>query len=820
MFNYTLKSISEIINGSYTGRTEDPVKEIIIDSRTVNFPEESVFFAIKGDRHDGHHFVPDLIQKGVRNFVVSQIDATWPSKKNVNYVLVPDTLKALQALTAFHRNKFKGPVIGITGSNGKTVLKEWIFQLINDKRITRSPKSYNSQVGVPLSVWLIDDNTEIAIFEAGISKTGEMSNLQKIIKPTIGIFTNIGDAHQENFMDHKHKIKEKLKLFTDSEVIIYCKDYQIIDNQMQSMRQFDENHLFTWSSKFPANLFVKSIKKADNQTHITAIYKNQELQITIPFADNASIENSINAWCLLLYLNYGNEFISNRISKLTSVAMRLELKDGINNCTIINDSYNSDLGSLSIALDFVNQQQNHQTRTLILSDILQSGKDDAVLYKEVADLSLKKNIDYFIGIGNNLMKNKHFFSMKSVFFSDTDAFLRNIQTHNFFDQIILLKGARQFEFERISNILQQKIHETVLEINLNAITKNYNFFKSLIKPNTKTMVMVKAFSYGSGIFEIANLLQYQRTDYLAVAFADEGIELRKAGIKTPILVLNPEIQSYDSMIQYNLEPEIYSHRILDMFSEAVTRSKVSNFNIHIKLDTGMNRLGFTEPDIPALIKKILHKDQLQIVSVFSHLAAADEEIHDSFTHNQLSRFEAMSNKIMEKLHYPVIRHILNSSGIERFPEYQYDMVRIGIGIYGISNNFQNKLENVSTLKSSISQIKHIDSSETIGYSRMGKLKKSSVIATIPIGYADGLNRKLSNGKGKMLIKGKFAPIVGNICMDMCMVDISDIEAEEGDEVIIFGNEYPVTEIAKLLETIPYEIMTGISRRVKRIYYHE
>ncbi|MFH2141504.1 MAG: bifunctional UDP-N-acetylmuramoyl-tripeptide:D-alanyl-D-alanine ligase/alanine racemase [Bacteroidota bacterium] len=820
MQNYSTNKISEIVNGKLIGKSDNHIKYIILDSRTAIFPNDSLFFAITGERHDGHNYIQEMQTRGVRNFVISSYDKNWSSDENTNFILVENTLTALQKLTAFHRSQFTIPVIGITGSNGKTVLKEWIYQLIADKKVIRSPKSYNSQVGVPLSVWLLEENTELAIFEAGISLIGEMSNLQKIIKPTIGIFTNIGDAHQENFIDHKHKIKEKLKLFVDSDVILYCKDYQIIDNQMQYTKQFDEDRLFTWSTKYPANLFVKSINKQEFQTNIVAIYKSKEIKITIPFSDNASIENALHSWCLMLYLNYDNDYISLQIQKLVSVAMRLELKDGVNNCTIINDSYNSDIGSLSIALDFVNQQQHHLTKTLILSDILQSGKDENILYKEVSELVKKKNIDFLIGIGNSISRNKHYFSMKCIFFPDTDMFIRNIQTHNFHDQIILLKGARQFEFERISNILQQKIHETVLEINLNAVVKNLNFFRSLLKPTTKIMVMVKAFSYGSGIFEIANLLQYQRIDYLAVAFTDEGIELRKAGIHIPIIVLNPEIQSFDAMIQNNLEPEIYSHRILDMFNEAVLRNKVNKFNIHLKLDTGMHRLGFIESDISDLINKITRKDQLHVVSIFSHLAAADEKKHDQFTKQQIEEFNNLSKQIINKLHYPVIRHILNSSGIERFSDYQFDMVRVGIGIYGISSVYKNNLENVSTLKSSISQIKRVEKTDTIGYNRKGKLNETSTIATVPIGYADGLSRKLSNGLGKMLINGKFAPIIGNICMDMCMIDVSNIEAEEGDEVIIFGNDYPITEIAKLLETIPYEIMTGISRRVKRVYFHE
>ncbi|MFH2096243.1 MAG: bifunctional UDP-N-acetylmuramoyl-tripeptide:D-alanyl-D-alanine ligase/alanine racemase [Bacteroidota bacterium] len=579
--------------------------------------------------------------------------------------------------------------------------------------------------------------------------------------------------------------------------------------------------MFTWSSKYPANLYITVTEKEDEKTRISAKYKNKDIEITIPFVDNASIENAIHGWCLMLYLGYSQEIIAQQFLKLASVAMRLELKQGINNCIIINDSYNSDLGSLSIALDFVKQQQQHNEKTLVLSDILQSGKDEHMLYREVSELIRRKEIDTLIGIGTAISRNRELFNMmESSFYNSTDEFLRNIHTHEFHNRAILLKGARQFEFERISNILQQKVHETVLEINLSAITRNLNYYKSVMKPSTKVMVMVKAFSYGSGIFEIASLLQFQRVDYLAVAFADEGVELRKAGITLPILVLNPEVQSYDIMIEHFLEPEIYSHRVLDLFIEAMNRNRINSFNVHVKIDTGMHRLGFVEDDIPELIEKLKTREQLKVRSVFSHLAAAGEKEHDSFTIKQIERFEKISALIMKELHYPIMRHILNSSGIERFPDAQFDMVRLGIGLYGVSNTCPDKLANVSTLRTSISQIKKIGPSETIGYSRSGKIGKTSVIATVPVGYADGLNRKLSNGNGKMLVNGIFAPIVGNICMDMCMLDITGIDAEEGDEVIVFGDEYRVNEIAKLLDTIPYEIMTGISRRVKRVYYHE
>ncbi len=823
MIKYNSKKIAQIVDGKLVGDGEEEIKYLLTDSRTIVSATNSLFFAITGERHNGHNHIEECINKGVRSFIVSNI--TVPSTKdkelNVNYIIVEDTLKAFHNLATFHRENYKIPIIGITGSNGKTVLKEWLFQLLNeDYRIVRSPKSYNSQIGVPHSVCLLNDSTELGIFEAGISFSGEMSKLQKIIKPTIGIFSNIGDPHQENFIDHKHKISEKLKLFEDCEILIYCKDYQLIDHQIHTNKNFEDFNFFTWSSKFPADLFIKNIAKEKDHTLITGKYQSKDIQINIPFIDNASIENAIHGWCLMLYLKYPNNLICNKMNLLSSVAMRLELKQGLNNCTIINDSYNSDVNSLLIALDFANQQQQNAKKTLILSDILQSGKDKKVLYKDVADLIKKKNFDHFIGIGDIISQHKDFFTIEKSFYSTTEEFLQNINKYEFKDRLILLKGARNFEFERISNILQLKVHETVLEINLNAVTKNLNYFKSLLKPETKIVVMVKAFSYGSGMFEIANLLQFQRVNYLAVAFADEGVELRKAGVSLPIIVLNPEIQSFDLMIEHNLEPEIYNFRVLKLFSESVDRNRINSFPIHIKIDTGMKRLGFCEEEISELLEKLKINNRFILKSVFSHLAAADNFNEDIFTINQIKQFENISNLIIKEFDYPVLRHILNSAGVERFPDAQFDMVRIGIGLYGISALKQKKLHNVSCLKTSISQIKILKQNDTVGYNRKGKLQEGSKIAIVPIGYADGLNRKLSNGKGKMLINGKIVPIVGNICMDMCMLDISGINAEEGDEVVVFGDNYHISEIAGQLGTIPYEIMSGISQRVKRIYFHE
>jgi len=817
---YKLSDIAKAIQGTLSNPVNPVINHLLIDSRNLLSPGDSLFFALKGDRHDGHNFISELAGNGVLNFVVNYIPQPNDELSNCNFIVVKDTLKALQTLCSLHRKKFNIPVIGITGSNGKTIVKEWLFQLLNQKyNITRSPKSYNSQVGVPLSVWLMDEKTEMGIFEAGISRDDEMQNLQNIISPTIGIFTNIGEAHQENFISQKQKAKEKLRLFSKCEALIYNRDYLIIDTIVTSDLA-QKIKTFTWSQKFPADLNISNIEKKEASTKIAAKYKRKTTQIAIPFTDDASIENAIHCWATLLYLGFKEEEIQLKMEGLSPVAMRLELKAGIHNCTLINDYYNSDIQSLNIALDFLNHQKQHDKRTIILSDILQSGMDEKKLYSAVANLLLKKNVHRLIGIGPAISHQAGLFKIKKKFFSGTEEFLEHISEIVFSDEAILLKGARAFRFEEISKFLQQKTHDTVLEINLNAVVHNLNYFKSLLKPETKVMAMVKAFSYGSGLFEIANVLQYQKVDYLAVAYVDEGIELRRAGITIPVMVMDPEMNNFELMLENRLEPEIYSFRLLEAFLSVLQKNGIRNYPVHIKLDTGMRRLGFESAEIEKLISFLLSQNCMMVKSVFSHLAASDETVHDDFTLSQFLVFEEMSKKITDALKYPVLRHILNSSGIERFPEVNYDMVRLGIGLYGISSINQNKLEQISSLKCIISQIKNVSAKETVGYSRKGQVRKNSVIATVPIGYADGLDRRLGNGVGYVLVKGEKAPIIGNICMDMCMIDITGINAKEGDEIIVFGKGISVSELAEKTGTIPYEILTGISRRVKRVYYHE
>ncbi|MBN4065844.1 bifunctional UDP-N-acetylmuramoyl-tripeptide:D-alanyl-D-alanine ligase/alanine racemase [Candidatus Amoebophilus asiaticus] len=822
--NYTIKHINRIVKGKLLQCNSNPqIDYLLLDSRKVNFPETSLFFAITGERHDGHNFIHESYTKGVRNFVVNKKDINSININDLvqaNILQVPDTLKALQQLTSYHRKKFKLPVIGITGSNGKTMVKEWLFQLLHpDHHIVRSPKSYNSQVGAPLSVWQINSEHELAIFEAGISQKGEMKKLQAVIQPTIGLFTNIGHAHDEGFSSSKQKLSEKLLLFKQCEVLISCKDHNDLRGAAKKT--------FTWSKKKEADLKIASVVSSTIDTEIKGVHRNNEISILIKYTDNASVENAIHCWAVMLYLGYANNLIKERMLRLTPVAMRLQLLSGINNCTLINDSFNSDLQSLSIAIDLLSQQHQHKKKTIILSDILQSGKNEKTLYKNVADLVNNKQVNKIIGIGEAITRQSSQFRVKKKFYADTDSFIKEVQVNDFENEAILIKGARYYGFEKIGKLLQQKDHETVLEISLNAIVHNLNHYQSRLKPDTRIMAMVKAFSYGSGSYEIANILQYHHVDYLAVAYADEGVELREAGITLPIMVMNPEQHSFDTIIKYRLEPEIYNFSTLQGFADRIRSFAGVNVDLpypmHIKLDTGMHRLGFLQDELTRLIKELKEDESLVAVrSVFTHLAASDQVFHDEFTRDQISNFKSQSKIIERSVNYSVLKHVLNSGGIVRFPSAQFDMVRLGIGLYGIdsANKVQSKLQNVSTLKTTISQIKEVKKKESIGYNRKKIARQNMTIATVGIGYADGLNRKLGNGKGKMMVKGKFVPIVGNVCMDMCMLDITGINAQEGDEVIVFGEKYTISEMARDLDTIPYEVLTSISQRVKRIYLHE
>ena len=825
---YNISQIASVINAkTFSKNATGFVQHILLDSRKLLFPATSLFFALGSQRRNGNLFIKDLYSKGVQYFVVDEHFAEKDMQQftTATFLQVQAVMPALQALAAFHRQQFVMPVIGITGSNGKTIVKEWLYQLLqNDFNIVRSPKSYNSQIGVPLSVWQMSAANTLGIFEAGISITGEMERLEKIIKPTIGIFTNIGEAHNEGFENTTAKINEKIKLFAKTETVIYCKDEDAVNEALKQFEQKNNTILFTWGHDEDATLCIKSIQVQPFNTVIKAVYKERKLSISIPFTNDAAIKNAITCWCILLHLQINDEVIQERVLQLKPVEMRLELKQGINNCSIINDSYSADITSLSIALDFLQQQQQHPKRTVIISDILQSGKTNKQLYDEVADILQQKNINRLIGIGSEIGKHSDAFNeiKETFFFNSTAEFIQKFPAIHFSNESILLKGARLFEFEQISHLLEEKIHQTVLEINLNAITHNLNTYQQLLKQGVKLMAMVKAFSYGSGGFEIANLLQFHQVDYLAVAYADEGVELRKAGITLPIMVMNAEEVTYDVLVQHNLEPELFSFGILSTFEDYLMRSGITDYPVHIKLDTGMHRLGFEPKDIEELCSRLKSTSVFKIQSVFSHLAASDSALHDEFTHTQAKIFLEGCEQIQKITGYTFLRHIANTSAIHRHKNMQFDMIRLGIGLYGVDAdpNIQMQLKNVTTLKTTISQIKKIKAGESIGYSRKGLAAKDSEIATVRIGYADGYPRLLSSGVGNMLVNGKPAPVIGNVCMDMTMLDITGIDAQEGDEVIVFGADLPVSEMAALAQSISYEILTGISQRVKRIYFEE
>ena len=822
---YSLQKVAEIVNGQLVGATTDHnIRDLLIDSRHLMDADQALFFALKSQRNDGHKYIEELYEKGVRAFVVQQRpDAPCPE---ASFIMVADTLKALQALASYHRQQFDIPVIGITGSNGKTIVKEWLYQMLSpDYNIVRSPKSYNSQVGVPLSVWQMNESSELAIFEAGISEPDEMMALQDIIRPTIGVFTNIGQAHEENFINHGQKVGEKMNLFTKAESLVYCMDYSEIQQVVIRSGMASKVKLFTWSRKFEeADLVVKDIVMGDKQSQVQCLYQGAMLSFTIPFADAASVENVIHCIAIGLLMKMDPEVIASRILSLTSIAMRLEIKAGMNNCTIINDYYNSDVDSLSIALDVMKQQHQHNRKVVILSDILQSGRNELDLYAEIAQLLKNKGVDMMIGSGEGISRQANRFDMEHYFYPNVGDFLAHFPFSKFNNQTILLKGARAFEFEQIGMELQEKAHETVLEINFNHLVSNLNHFRSKIKPETKLMVMVKAFGYGSGNLEVSNVMQFHNVDYLTVAFADEGVELRRAGINLPIMVMSPEVNSYDNIIKYHLEPEVFSFRNLGFIERALENLALPEahpLNVHIKLDTGMHRLGFSNSELPDLIRRIQSNPMLHVKSVFSHLATADNPAEDAFTLNQIHCFEEGSSMIKEA--FPnVIRHILNTAGISRFPQYQFDMVRLGIGLYGVPTCEADKgmLQPVVSLKTTINQIKNVPAGDSIGYNRHGHAERDMRIGIVPIGYADGLSRLLGNGNGKFYVNGRQVSVVGDICMDMCMLDLTDVEAAEGDTVVIFDVEHDIADIAQACQTIPYEIMTRVSQRVKRVYYQE
>ena len=823
---YTIEKITTLIGARRYGNADANIGFLLTDSRSLCFPEETLFFALKTERHDGHAYIPELYRRGVRNFVVTGMPEGYADGyPEANFLKVTDARKALQRLAERHRDEFNVPVVGITGSNGKTVVKEWLYQLLSPyKYVTRSPRSYNSQTGVPLSVWLMNEQTEVGIFEAGISQPGEMQALRDIIQPTIAVLTNIGAAHQENFASKEEKCREKTVLFHDAETIVYNADDELIRRTVAESAYKGEQLYYSMTDK-KAPVFIADVSKGDTSTTVTYVYRQgYEEKYTIPFIDDASVANSITCAVVALKLGLSAGELAGGMARLEPVAMRMEVKQGRHGCTLINDSYNSDVNSLDIALDFMNRRPDHQgrRRTLILSDIFQSGETAADLYREVGSLVKKRGVQKFIGIGPELSQHSRAIPVaEKFFFSSVDAFLRSEVFRSMRDEVILIKGARAFGFDRITDLMVQKVHETVLEVNLGALVENLNYYRSFMKPETKLVCMIKADAYGAGSVEIAKTLQDHRVDYLAVAVADEGATLRRNGITANIMIMNPEMTAFKTMFDYDLEPEVYSFRLLDALIKAAEKEGITDYPVHIKIDTGMHRLGF-DPlhDMDALISRLKHQSAVIPRSVFSHFVGSDSDSFDDFSAHQFELFDKASKQLQAAFKHKILRHIDNSAGIEHFPNRQLDMCRLGLGLYGIDSRNNEIIHTVSTLKTTILQLRRVPAGDTVGYSRKGTIDHDSIIAAIPIGYADGLNRHLGNRRGYCLVNGKRAGYVGNICMDVAMIDVTGIDCKEGDTVEIFGEHLPVTVLSDILDTIPYEVLTCISNRVKRVYFQD
>ena len=822
---YTIEKITTLIGAHHYGENAADVAFILTDSRSLCFPEETLFFALQTNRNDGHKYIPELYQRGVRNFVVTDVPTdraeTYP---DANFLKVSNTLKALQRLAERHRDEFDIPVVGITGSNGKTMVKEWLYQLLSPEMfVTRSPRSYNSQIGVPLSVWLMDEHTQVGVFEAGISKPGEMAALRAIIRPTIAVLTNLGTAHQENFSSMEAKCREKLVLFHDARTVVYDADDAIV---RRIVSETDiQGETIAWSRRDKnAAFYVSEVKKEDAMSVVSYIYKGVAGRYSLPFIDAASVSNSIICAVVALQLGLSRDALDRRMRLLEPVAMRLEVKEGQHGCTLINDSYNSDINSLDIALDFMNRRPDHKGRrhTLVLSDIYQSGKASRELYKEVSDLALKRDVEKFIGIGPQLCAQAEEIQLPEKFFFHTgEQFIHSEVFRSLHNEVILLKGARKFGFDQVTELLVKKVHETILEVNLNNVVENLNHYRSFLKPTTKLVCMIKADAYGSGSVEIAKTLQDHRVDYLAVAVADEGVTLRRNGITANVMIMNPEMTAFKTMFDYDLEPEVYSFRLLEALIRAAEKEGITDYPVHVKLDTGMHRLGFDPTaDMKRLIDRLKHQNAIIPRSVFSHFVGSDSDAFDDFSARQFALFDAGSKQLQAAFSHKILRHMDNSAGIEHFPERQMDMCRLGLGLYGVDPRTNAMLQNVSTLKTTILQMHSVKAGETVGYSRKGVIEHDSLIAAIPIGYADGLDRRLGNRRCYCLVNGKKAPYVGNICMDVAMIDVTGIDCREGDSVEIFGDHLPVTVLSDVLETIPYEVLTGVSTRVKRVYFQD
>lgn len=818
--NYTIETIGDFCGGtSLIAIPGSMVRSVIIDHRDIN-RNGAMFAAFKGSRTDGHRFIPELIEQGVRHFLVSEEQVARHQQGKANFIIVPDVTAALQMIAAKHRSYFTLPVIAVTGSNGKTVVKEWLNTLLEDDfNICRSPKSFNSQIGVALSVLQLEPDHTLGVFEAGISKPGEMANLERILKPGIGIFTNLGDAHAAHFESERVKFNEKWLLFRQADKVICNSDQQ----WFEWLDEQERKRCFTWSdTRADADVFITRISTGPRSSLIEFRHKGHDGTIEIPFADKASVENALHCLCALLLMGCGTPGVFARFELLMQVAMRMEVKQGIEQSVLIDDSYNADLGSLRVALGQLVSMEGRE-RLVILTD-LSDNVSSPELYSSIASMLEEAQVNELVGIGQEIERHKDLFSfLQLTCYPDADSYWNTLVPRSLRGKAILIKGARKFKLEQLVKRLQAQQHETVLEVDLHKLAENLKFFRAHIRPGVRIMVMVKAFSYGSGGFEIAGFLQTQRVDYLAVAYADEGIELRRHGIRMPVMVMSPSKAAYEGMIKHKLEPEIYSLRSLSEFIESARslRHLFETLQIHLKIDSGMHRLGFQRDDMDALLAELNEAPFIRVVSVFTHLSAADNAEEDTFSQGQMREFLDLAGKVEHALAYPIMKHALNSTGILRFPEYQFDMVRLGIGLYGFSGTHHNKfLHSLGTLKSYIVQIREVPASESVGYNRRGWSDKPRKIATVAIGYADGLDRRLGNGNWSLKWQGTACPTVGDICMDMCMIDVSATGAREGDEMIVFDGAREIEQMASQLGTIPYEVLTKVSQRVRRVFLQE
>lgn len=812
---HRLSAIARALGTTVHGDGYDPVIEhLVIDSRKPLPEEGALFIALKGDRHDGHRYLPELVDRGLQCALVSDGTSAVPLT-----LRVPDTLDALQRLAGWHRAHHQLPVVGITGSNGKTVVKEWLYQLLRaDEHIVRSPGSWNSQVGVPLSVWEIRPEHTLGIFEAGISQPGEMARLKAVVRPTIGVFTNIGPAHGANFGSDLEKALEKARLFKDAEALVYCADHGVIAEAIDQTQLDQRVALRAWSRERAAWLHVVREETVPHGKRITCINDSTEFTFEIPFADHASLENALHCVTLLLHLGMDTRRIAERMPLLQPVAMRLEVLEGRNGITLINDAYSNDLASLTVALEHLDVVGRGRPRAVVISDIVGSGEDRDALYQRMAALLRRAGADRVLTVGTELAARTDLFEGRATHYTDAQDLIRRCDPAELAGHAVLIKGARGFTLEQVVHRWQRQVHGTVLEIDLEAIRHNLNHYRAQLSGGTKVMAMVKAFGYGSGALELARLFAHEQVHYLGVAYADEGIELRQQGIQLPILVMNPEPVPFEVLDRYRLEAEVYDERsLLDAADHA--RLFPAMPPVHLKLDTGMHRLGFMPAELPRLLHLLREHPHLRVASVLSHLAASEDPAHDAFTRQQIAQFTAMADAIDATLGYRPFRHMANSAAVRRFPEARFDLVRLGIGLHGIGSDSAETAQLLPTasLRTPIAQLRQVPVGDSVSYGRRWVAQRPSIIATVPLGYADGLSRRLGNGVGRLWVHGSAAPIVGSVCMDMCMLDVTDIPCQIGDMAYLFNTEHPVTEVARDLGTIPYEVLTGIAQRVKRVH---